>query len=88
MKGLVLYTLIILQVESVIKDALGKALNDFFGAHRELICRVDEIYKEKARADNTILWKKLRDQGKCDTHSILEKDVSSCRALAQLFYVL
>ncbi|KAH8418331.1 hypothetical protein KR222_000109 [Zaprionus bogoriensis] len=59
-------------INDVITDVTGKAMSSFFLKNQKLIRRVDEINKAKAIVDNRVLWKKLRDQGKCDILSILQ----------------
>ncbi|XP_034479267.1 uncharacterized protein LOC117785397 [Drosophila innubila] len=61
-------------VDDVIKDVTGKAMSLFYLRNQKLIRHVNEITKAKAIVDNRILWKKLRDQGKCDVVSILETE--------------
>lgn len=65
-----------LQTESVIKNVLGKSLKNFFSINRELVLFVDRLHKDKSKIDDTLLWKKLRDLGKCDTHSTVDSEVS------------
>ncbi|KAH8355299.1 hypothetical protein KR093_010718 [Drosophila rubida] len=61
-------------VDDVIKDVTGKAMSLFFLRNQKLIRHVRELTKAKAIVDNRILWKKLRDQGKCDVISVLESE--------------
>ncbi|XP_062132582.1 uncharacterized protein LOC133843170 [Drosophila sulfurigaster albostrigata] len=61
-------------VDDVIKDVTGKAMSLFFLRNQKLIRHVSELTKAKAIVDKRILWKKLRDQKKCDVVSILETE--------------
>ncbi|KAH8298447.1 hypothetical protein KR044_003475 [Drosophila immigrans] len=61
-------------VDDVIKDVTGKAMSLFFLRNQKLIRHVSEVTKAKAIVDKRLLWKKLRDQGKCDVVSVLETE--------------
>ncbi|KAH8369613.1 hypothetical protein KR093_000296, partial [Drosophila rubida] len=59
-------------VDDVIEDVTGKSMSLLFLQKQKLIRRVNEINKAKAIRDERPLWRRLRDQGKCDVVSIPE----------------
>lgn len=77
-----------LQTEKVIKNVLGESLKEFFKINRDLVLLVDRLHKENSIIDDTVLWKKLRDLGKCDTQSTLESEVSVNDSFIWIFHSL
>ncbi|XP_030571073.1 uncharacterized protein LOC115770100 isoform X1 [Drosophila novamexicana] len=59
-------------VDENIKDACGDGLSPFILDNENVMSLVKELLNEKARVDNRPLWKKLKEQGKCDILSIPE----------------
>ncbi|XP_062136015.1 uncharacterized protein LOC133845550 [Drosophila sulfurigaster albostrigata] len=72
-------------VNDVIEDVTGKAMSLFFLRNQKLIQRVNEITKAKAIKDKRPLWRRLRDQGKCDVVSIpeIEEEILSPLEIAR-----
>ncbi|XP_034476753.1 uncharacterized protein LOC117783454 [Drosophila innubila] len=59
-------------IDDAIKDSTGKAMSLFLLKNQKLVEHVNEINRAKAVIDERPLWKKLKEQEKCDILSILE----------------
>ncbi|KAH8405329.1 hypothetical protein KR222_005353 [Zaprionus bogoriensis] len=61
-------------VDETIKDTCGKGLSPFILANEKTIKHVKELVNAQMKVDDRPLWKKLREQGKCDILSVLEQE--------------
>lgn len=59
-------------MDGVIKDVTGEAMSAFFTKNLKTVSIVHDLIKERERVDNRPLWKRLKEQGKCDVQSIPE----------------
>lgn len=67
------------KVDENFKDSIGETLGPFILKNEKHFAAVlDEIEREK-NVDDRPLWKILKEQGKCDVMSILEKEVRAAK---------
>lgn len=70
-----------LQVDENFKDTLGDTLGPFIIKNGKHFDDVLEAFKRSQHVDTRPLWKRLKEDDKCDVLSILEKEVSSAKKL-------
>ncbi|XP_068142320.1 outer dynein arm-docking complex subunit 4 isoform X1 [Drosophila tropicalis] len=59
-------------VDETIKESCGDALTPFFSENDKLIFHVKQLLNAQNEKDDRVLWKILKEQGKCDVISIPE----------------
>lgn len=64
-------------MDETLKEICGNALNSFELEYEKVFKHVKELQNAEKQVDDRPLWKKLREQDKCDVLSIPEIEVGS-----------